>query len=199
MKVVLASSNPGKIRECQEILSPLGLKTFPQSDFSVGEIEETGKTFVENALIKARHVCEVAGLPALADDSGLVVKALNGAPGIYSARYAGPHASAKDNINALLIALENTDQISRDAFYYCCMVFLRHKDDPTPLIAEAVWKGRILLSPEGSNGFGYDPVFYVEEKSCSAAMLTIEVKNSMSHRGKALRGLVQEYREREIA
>jgi XTP/dITP diphosphohydrolase len=199
VKVVLATGNPGKIRECQEILAPLGLETFPQSDFDVGEVEETGKTFVENALIKARHVCEITNLPALADDSGLVVKALNGAPGIYSARYAGQNASALENIKALLKALENTDAISRHAMYYCCMVFLRHSEDPTPLIAHAIWKGRILPSPEGENGFGYDPVFYVKEKSCSAAMLTPEVKNKFSHRGKALRALVQEYREREAA
>lgn len=169
----------------------LNLKIIPQSELNVTAIEETGLTFVENALLKARHACRETGLPAIADDSGLEVAALNGAPGIYSARYAGPNATAKNNIEKLLSILKNIPEERRQANFHCSLVYLSHTTDPTPLICEGTWHGRILNMPQGNHGFGYDPIFYVPDQHCSAAELDLEVKNRFSHRGQALRMLVE--------
>ena len=189
-RIVLASSNPGKVREINQMLAGLHLTVVPQSDFEVTEIEETGLTFVENALLKARNAARHTGLPALADDSGLEVDALNGAPGIYSARYAGIGADDRQNLDKLLAELHDVPQNLRSARFQCLMVYLRHATDPTPLICQGTWNGRILFAAQGSNGFGYDPVFYVPTHDCSAAQLPPEVKNTLSHRGQALRNLL---------
>ncbi len=191
MKIVFASNNPGKIHELQALVKNLNLKIIPQSELNVTAIEETGLTFVENALLKARHACRETGLPAIADDSGLEVAALNGAPGIYSARYAGPNATAKNNIEKLLSILKNIPEERRQANFHCSLVYLSHTTDPTPLICEGTWHGRILNMPQGNHGFGYDPIFYVPDQHCSAAELDLEVKNRFSHRGQALRMLVE--------
>ncbi len=189
-KIVLASNNPGKVRELGQMLAGLDLEVVPQSEFGTPEIEETGLTFVENAILKARNAAEHSGLPAIADDSGIEVDALNGAPGIYSARYAGAGASDADNVNKLLFDLKDVPRNLRSARFQCLLVYLRHANDPTPIICKGTWDGRILFEPVGSSGFGYDPVFYVPTHDCSAAELSAEVKNSLSHRGQALRKLV---------
>ncbi|HDK37460.1 MAG TPA: RdgB/HAM1 family non-canonical purine NTP pyrophosphatase, partial [Thiolapillus brandeum] len=163
----------------------------PQSDFNIPEIEETGLTFVENAILKARNAATLSGLPAIADDSGLEVDALKGAPGIYSARFAGPNASDADNNQKMLEALADVPDEQRTARFQCLMVYMRHELDPVPIICQGSWEGRILREPQGENGFGYDPLFFVAEKNCSAAELPAEVKNAMSHRGKALQCLLQ--------
>jgi XTP/dITP diphosphohydrolase len=191
MKVVLASSNAGKIHELQNMLNELNLTIIPQANLNVSDAEETGLTFVENALIKARHACEQTGLPALADDSGLTVAALHGAPGIYSARYAGAHADAQANVTKLLTEISTVPLTDRQAAYYCVLVFMRHAKDPTPLICEGRWQGEILTAPKGTGGFGYDPVFYVPTKNKTAAELPLHVKNQLSHRGQALRKLLK--------
>lgn len=191
MQVVLASNNPGKIRELQAALLPLDYKLISQAASGVGEIAETGLTFVENALIKARHVCQEAKLPAIADDSGLVVPSLQGQPGIYSARYAGPNASAQDNIKKLLCELQHTPDHQRDAYFYCVLVYLKHADDPMPVICQGIWHGKILTAPQGVDGFGYDPIFYVSGENKSAAELSIATKNQISHRGQAMQGLIK--------
>lgn len=188
--IVLASSNPGKVREINSLLADLDLQAQPQSDFGVMDAEETGLTFVENAILKARHAARHTGLAAIADDSGIEVDALGGAPGIYSARFAGPGASDRDNLEKLLEALQDVPESGRGARFQCLMVYLRHAADPTPLICQGTWEGRILPDPRGENGFGYDPVFYVPTHDCSAAELAADVKNSLSHRGQALRQLV---------
>lgn len=190
-ELVLASANNGKLIELQRQLAPLSISVTTQHQHGVDSVDETGLTFVENALIKARHVCEQTKLPALADDSGLQVSSLADAPGIYSARYAGDDASDQDNINALLAALKDVPNEQRQARYYCCLVLLRHCDDPTPIICQGTWHGRILLTPQGDLGFGYDPIFFVPEYQCSAAQLTPAQKNQLSHRGQALQQLVQ--------
>jgi XTP/dITP diphosphohydrolase len=182
----LASGNPGKLGELQAMLGGLGLDIVPQSRFAVPEVAETGLTFVENALIKARHCAEVTGLPAIADDSGLVVDALHGAPGIYSARYAGVGASDEQNVQKLLDDISGVAEARRSARFYCVLVYLRHPRDPMPVISEGVWGGRVLEAPVGGGGFGYDPVFYVPDQGCSAAQLGPAVKNRISHRGQAL-------------
>jgi XTP/dITP diphosphohydrolase len=189
-RFVLASGNKGKLREINEILSDLDIEVVPQSDFDVPEVEETGLSFVENAIIKARNAAEHTGLPAIADDSGIEVDALNGAPGIYSARYAGADASDQDNLEKLLTDLKDIPEQERSARFQCLLVFMRHATDPTPIICQGSWEGRILDAASGESGFGYDPVFYVSEYGCSAAELTAEQKNSLSHRGKALRKLL---------
>jgi XTP/dITP diphosphohydrolase len=189
--VVLASSNAGKIHELQNMLNELNLTIIPQANLNVSDAEETGLTFVENALIKARHACEQTGLPALADDSGLTVAALHGAPGIYSARYAGAHADAQANVTKLLTEISTVPLTDRQAAYYCVLVFMRHAKDPTPLICEGRWQGEILTAPKGTGGFGYDPVFYVPTKNKTAAELPLHVKNQLSHRGQALRKLLK--------
>ena len=189
-RIVLASNNVGKVREFNQLLEGREIEVIPQSEFSVAEIEETGLTFVENALLKARNATEHTGLPAVADDSGLEVDALQGAPGIYSARYAGAGASDLDNLEMLLDALKDVPDEKRGARFQCLMVYMRHAKDPTPRIFQGAWEGRILDQARGDNGFGYDPVFYVPDQRCSSAQLPPEVKNRLSHRGQALRLLV---------
>ncbi len=189
-RIVLASSNPGKVREINQMLASLHLTVVPQSDFKVVDAEETGLTFVENALLKARNATRHTGLPAIADDSGIEVDYLNGAPGIYSARYAGKDASDAENLQKLLANLKGVPDSERTARFQCLMVYLRHEFDPTPVICQGKWEGKILLEPRGENGFGYDPVFFVPTHKCSSAELPAEVKNKLSHRGQALRLLV---------
>ncbi|MDI1230377.1 MAG: RdgB/HAM1 family non-canonical purine NTP pyrophosphatase [Methylobacter sp.] len=183
-KIVLASGNPSKIREIQAILAEHPI--IPQSTFNVVDAEETGATFVENAILKARNAALHCKLPAIADDSGLVVDALNGAPGVISARYAGVHASDRDNLNKLLRELESVPAELRTARFICVMVFMEHANDPCPVIAQGVWEGRILDHAVGENGFGYDPVFWVPSHNCTSAELPAAVKNALSHRGQAL-------------
>ncbi len=190
-QIVLATGNPGKVREMGEILAPFGLEIVPQSRFQVPEAEETGLTFVENAIIKARNAAAHTGLPAIADDSGLEVDALKGAPGIYSSRYAGADASDDENLEKLLADLGELPEAQRTARFQCLMVYMSHAEDPTPLICQGSWEGRILFEPRGENGFGYDPVFYVPSHDCSSAQLSKEVKNRLSHRGQALRQLAE--------
>lgn len=189
-KIVLASSNKGKVREFAQLLAPLALEVVPQSEFDVPDIEETGLSFVENAILKARNAAQHTGLPAIADDSGLEVDALNGAPGIYSARYAGTGASDSDNLEKLLTELNRLGEVPRTARFQCLMVYVRHALDPTPLICQGTWEGVITESPQGENGFGYDPVFYVISDKCTAAQLPAERKNALSHRGQALQCLL---------
>jgi XTP/dITP diphosphohydrolase len=191
MKTIFASNNTGKIQEVQALLKDFHLELIPQSTLGVEEIEETGLTFVENALLKARHAAKVTGLPAIADDSGLIVSALNGAPGIYSARYAGEPSHAKNNIQKLLTELRDTPLQERTAAFYCILVYLAHPEDPTPLICEGLWTGSILTEPTGEKGFGYDPIFFDAENQCSAAELPPEIKNRISHRGQALQLLLK--------
>lgn len=191
-RLVLASNNPGKLRELAELLAPLGLDPVAQGDLGVGEAEEPAVTFVENALLKARHAARETGLPALADDSGLAVDALGGQPGVRSARYAGANANDQTNVDALLAALDGVPESERSAQFHCVLVYLRHADDPTPVICHGRWPGRILTSPRGEGGFGYDPVFLAPEFDCSAAELSREQKGRISHRGRALRLLVEQ-------
>lgn len=188
--VVLASANPGKVREINQLLAGLDLKVVPQSEFGVPEADETGLSFVENALLKARNAAHHTGHAAIADDSGIEVDVLNGAPGIYSARYAGRGASDVDNLHKLLADLAGVPETGRDARFQCVMVYLRHEFDPTPIICQGTWEGRILFEARGASGFGYDPVFYVPTHDCSSAELSPELKNRLSHRGQALRALV---------
>ena len=188
-RMVLASNNAGKVREFAQLLAQARIEIRPQGDFGVPEAQETGLTFVENAILKARNAALHSGLPAIADDSGIEVDALNGAPGIYSARYAGPGASDADNCARLLAALESVPAPERTARFQCVLVYLRHGDDPTPLICQGTWEGLILDAPRGSNGFGYDPIFLVPGEGLSSAELDPEVKNRLSHRGQALRRL----------
>lgn len=193
-EIVLASGNIGKLRELSQILAPLGLKLIAQSDLGVPEAEETGLSFVENAIIKARNAARHSGLPAIADDSGIEVDALHGAPGIYSSRYAGPDASDTENIEALLTAMHDVPEHERTARFQCVVVFIRHADDPTPLICQGSWQGQILHAPLGDDGFGYDPVFWVAETDCTAAELSAEQKHAISHRGKAMRQFMEEFK-----
>lgn len=184
-KVVLASGNPGKIREIRRLLAPLGLSVVPQADFAISGAAETGDTFTDNALIKARHAARLTGLPAIADDSGLCVDALDGAPGVHSARYAGDGASDDDNIDRLLDALLGVSGAARGAAFHCVAVFVRAADDTAPLIVEGTWRGKILDERAGGRGFGYDPVFFDPQAGKSAAMMTAAEKNARSHRGQA--------------
>lgn len=193
-QIVLASGNRGKLREFSQLFYPMNIEVIPQAEFGVPEAEETGLTFVENAIIKARNACEYTGLPAIADDSGIEVDYLLGAPGIYSARYAGSDASDIDNLNTLLSALQGVPDQERAARYQCLLVMMRHSKDPTPLICQADWQGRILQSPVGDEGFGYDPIFWVEGENCSAAELDSQRKHEISHRGKALRQLIEKFK-----
>ena len=189
-RVVLASGNKGKVKEFSELFAGFDTTVIPQSDFAVPDADETGLTFVENAILKARNAAVHTDLPAIADDSGLEVDFLNGAPGIYSARYAGQGGSAANNTK-LLQALSGVDTAGRGARFQCVLVYLRHADDPTPIICQGTWEGRILTSPRGEAGFGYDPLFFVPEENCSAAELSPERKNELSHRGQALRCLLK--------
>jgi XTP/dITP diphosphohydrolase len=186
MKLVLASSNAGKLAELRDLLGDAGIDLHAQSEFGVEDAEETGLTFVENALLKARHAAAATGLPALADDSGLCVDALGGAPGLYSARYAGGHGDSQANIAKLLDAIRDVPDERRSARFVSVLALLRHADDPQPLIAEGVWEGRILHAPRGTGGFGYDPVFFDPSRGLGAAELDPALKNRVSHRGVAL-------------
>lgn len=194
-RIVLATGNPGKVRELAALLAELDMEIVPQSDFDVPEAEETGLTFVENAIIKARNAAIHTGLPAIADDSGLEVDFLKSAPGIYSSRFAGPGASDQDNVDRLLTELKDVPEAERTARFQCLLVFLEHDRDPTPLICQGTWEGRILHEPRGENGFGYDPVFYVPTHDCASAELAPEMKDQLSHRGQALRKLVEAMKE----
>ena len=191
MKVVLASNNQGKILEFRELFKNFHFDLIPQAELGVAEIEETGLSFIENALIKARHASRVTGLPAIADDSGLAVAALSGEPGIFSARYAGPNAKSADNIKKLLTALNDVSDENRQACFHCVLVFMCHANDPTPLVCDGKWSGSILHEPKGSQGFGYDPVFYVPAEKKTAAELPLALKNKISHRGIALQSLLK--------
>lgn len=193
-KIVIASANPGKLRELNALLAGCGYQAVPQTEYRVPDVPETGKTFVENALIKARNAAAHTGLAALADDSGIEVDALNGAPGIYSARYAGLDADDEDNNRKLLAELEGVDSEKRTARYQCVIVLLRHADDPTPLICHGHWDGMIMTKPRGDGGFGYDPLFWLPDRRCTAAQLPAEEKNQISHRALALRQLLESLR-----
>jgi XTP/dITP diphosphohydrolase len=192
-KIVLASGNAGKLKELKDILDAKDVELVSQSEFNVSEANETGLSFIENALIKARHACEITGMAAIADDSGIEVDALNGRPGIYSARYAGmsgDRADAQNNLK-LLSELDQVAESKRTARFQCVIVLMRHALDPMPLICQGTWEGRILFRESGNNGFGYDPLFYVPTHDCASADLDPETKNSLSHRGQALRQLMQ--------
>jgi XTP/dITP diphosphohydrolase len=191
-KIVLASGNQGKVREFTSLFADYGVDVIAQKELGVEDVPETGTTFVENAIIKARHAAEVTGLPAIADDSGLVVDALGGAPGIYSARFAGDNATDSDNIDKLLSELVGSD--NRKAHFFCTLVFMRHAGDPVPLVSQGKWEGEILNAREGDGGFGYDPVFNVPSHNCTAAQLDKAEKNRISHRGNALAILLETMR-----
>lgn len=188
-KIVLATGNAGKVREFAQLLAEFDAEIIPQTQLNVSNVPETGLTFVENALIKARHAAEITGLPAIADDSGIEVDALNGAPGIYSARFAGENATDLDNNQLLLKQLQAVPEAERTARYHCVIVYLRHALDPTPLICHGIWEGRVLTAPQGENGFGYDPLFLIPEQQCTAAQMPSDLKNKLSHRGQAMREL----------
>ncbi|MCK4865900.1 MAG: XTP/dITP diphosphatase [Gammaproteobacteria bacterium] len=189
-KIVLASNNKGKVREFGEMLSTINMEVLPQATFNIEDADETGLTFVENAIIKARHASAIAGLPAIADDSGLEVDFLKGAPGIYSARYSGKGATDEKNLLKLLDALKDVPEEKRTARFQCVLVYMQHENDPTPIICQGTWEGVILTEPQGENGFGYDPIFYVPTHKCSSAQLNAEEKNKLSHRGQALKKLL---------
>jgi len=190
-KIIFASSNAGKINELQFILDKFNYEVIPQNNLGIHDAEETGLTFVENALLKARNACRHSGKPAIADDSGLVVHALDGAPGIYSARYAGKHSDSRANIEKLLQDLKDVSAENRQAHFHCTLVYLEHAEDPAPLICEGIWHGMILSAPAGTQGFGYDPVFYDAQEQSSAAELPPERKNKISHRSQALHALME--------
>lgn len=185
-RIVVASGNAGKLAEFNRLLGEAGIAFVAQGELGVEDIEETGLTFVENALLKARHAARVTGLPALADDSGLCVDALDGAPGLYSARYAGEPSDAARNIDKLLQALDGVPEAQRGAHFHCSLVLLRHADDPRPLIAQGEWHGQVLTERRGAGGFGYDPLFLDPETGKTAAELEPAIKNRISHRGRAL-------------
>lgn len=195
-KIVLATGNQGKVKELASLLAEHQIEIVPQSNFNVPDAAETGTTFIENAIIKARHAAKLTGLPAIADDSGLEVDALQGAPGVYSARYAddivGEHVTDDDNINKLLKALENTPDDKRSARFHCVLVYMKHENDPTPIICHGVWQGSISREKRGEQGFGYDPVFWQKDLQLSSAQLPRNIKNRLSHRGQALAQLVKQ-------
>ncbi len=194
-QLLLASTNPGKVADYQTLLSNTSLKIIPQSQFSIPEVEETGLTFVENALLKARNAATFAKLPALGDDSGLVVEDLHGAPGLYSARYAGKAATDQENITKLLQELTKIPNATRKAKFYSVIVLVRYPSDPAPIICEGTWEGEILKEPRGKNGFGYLPIFFCPLNQRSGAELNIEERNRINHRGKAFRQLLKKYLE----
>lgn len=194
MRVVLATSNPGKVTELQELLEPFQMEVVPQTQFGVTSVEETGLSFIENAIIKARHAAQHTGLPAIADDSGIEVDALHGAPGIHSARYAGAGASDADNLNKLLNELRSIAPELRTARYRCALVYMRWALDPAPIVCQASWEGLLIDEPRGLGGFGYDPIFELPSK-LTAAELPAAQKNTISHRGRALQMLVHQLRE----
>ncbi|ORU92519.1 MAG: non-canonical purine NTP pyrophosphatase [Cycloclasticus sp. symbiont of Bathymodiolus heckerae] len=189
-QIVLASGNKGKIAEIQSILKPHAINIVPQSVFNISDVDETGTTFIENAIIKARHAAALSQHSAIADDSGLEVDALDGKPGVYSARFAGLPSNDKNNTHKLLNDLLDVPKALRTARFHCVMVFMAHANDPSPLIGHGVWEGEIAFEKSGDNGFGYDPVFYVSEQRCMSAELTPDIKNSMSHRAQALKQLI---------
>jgi len=189
--IVLATGNQGKVNELSQLLANYAIEIVPQSNFNVPDVAETGTTFVENAIIKARHAAKITGLPAIADDSGLEVDALQGAPGVYSARYAGENASDNDNNNKLITALTGVEQNKRSARFHCVLVYMKHENDPTPIICHGKWEGSILAAPQGEQGFGYDPLFWQEDLSQTSAQLPRDIKNKLSHRGQALKLLVE--------
>ncbi|WP_172561887.1 XTP/dITP diphosphatase [Vibrio furnissii] len=196
-KIVLATGNQGKVREMADLLADFGFDVVAQSEFNVSEVAETGTTFIENAIIKARHAAKETGLPAIADDSGLEVDALDGAPGVYSARYAGEHATDQQNLAKLLDAMKDVPEAQRTARFHCVLVLMRHENDPTPLVCHGSWEGRILTEAHGSNGFGYDPIFFVPEDNCASAQLEPARKKQLSHRGQALKKLFQAIEEQK--
>lgn len=189
--IVLATGNQGKVKELASLLEKQNITVKPQNEFNVPDVAETGTTFVENAIIKARHAAKITGLPAIADDSGLEVDALNGAPGVYSARYAGENATDQDNNEKLLENLAGIDAADRTARFHCVLVYMQHENDPTPIICHGKWEGSILSSPKGEQGFGYDPLFWQASHNMTSAELPRDVKNGLSHRGKALKQLVE--------
>ena len=193
-KVVLATGNAGKVRELASLLNDFGLNVVAQTELGVDSVEETGLTFIENAIIKARHAAKVTGLPALADDSGLAVDVLGGAPGIYSARFSGVDASDQQNLEKLLEELQDVPDDKRQAQFHCVLVYMRHADDPTPLVCHGSWQGVITRERAGSGGFGYDPIFFVPSLGKTAAELTREEKSAISHRGQALKLLLEALR-----
>ena len=195
-RIVLASGNAGKIRELTELLGPIGLEVVPQSQWQVEECEETGLTFVENAILKARNAARHTGLPALADDSGIEVDSLQGQPGIYSARYSGPEGDDRQNNEKLLAALQDVPPELRTARFRCVMAFLTHADDPSPVLAEGTWEGMVASESTGGGGFGYDPIFYLPEYGCTSAELPVAEKNRLSHRGQAVRTMAERLRQR---
>ena len=190
-KLVLASGNKGKLRELTALLQPFDFELHTQSEFEVPDVAETGTTFVENAIIKARNAAAHTGLPAIADDSGIEVDALDGAPGVYSARFAGPDASDQENNSLLVQKLADVPEPQRTARYRAVIVYMAHAADPSPIICEGSWEGRIILQPSGEGGFGYDPYFYLPDQGCTSAELTADQKNALSHRGQALKLLVE--------
>ncbi len=194
-KVVLATGNKKKVEELNTLLAGMDYTVVPQSEFNVESVPETGTTFVENAIIKARHAARITGLPAIADDSGIEVDALLGRPGVYSARYAGEDASDQDNLEKLLEEMNGVPAVLRTTRYWCVLVYMRHADDPTPIICQASWEGTLATEPAGENGFGYDPIFNVPDLDCTAAELDPATKNSLSHRGKALAQLAKALQE----
>ncbi len=197
-RIVLASNNVGKIAEMREILGDQ-FELIEQGDLGIDEVEETATTFVENALLKAKNAARVSGLPAIGDDSGLCVDALNGAPGLFSARYAGEHGNAAANIAKLLDVMRNVEEEKRTAHFHCSIVLVEHADDPAPIIAEGRWDGRILTAPRGSRGFGYDPIFFDPALNSGAGELDPAVKNRVSHRGKALENLRRRLKKKSDA
>ena len=195
-KVVIASGNAGKLREFAALLAPFDFEAVPQAALGVSEAAEPHITFVENALSKARHAAHATGLPALADDSGICAYALGGAPGVRSARYAGEPGNVDRNNEKLIAELKT--QSDHRAFYYCALVFVSHADDPHPLIATGEWRGEVIASPRGDGGFGYDPYFFLAEHGCTAAELSAEIKNRVSHRGKAMQALAEKLRNMQM-
>ncbi len=192
-EIVLATGNSGKVKELSALLAPI--RCIPQNELNIPCAEETGLSFIENALLKARHASALADKPALADDSGLVVDALRGVPGIHSARYAGNHATDQQNITKLLDAMKDTSASERYAYFYCAIVMVEHANDPTPLVATGKLQGYIASQASGTKGFGYDPIFYVPTYQCTLAELSSEIKNDISHRGKALKALLEQLLE----
>ncbi|CCO46535.1 Nucleoside-triphosphatase rdgB [Vibrio nigripulchritudo SOn1] len=197
-KLVLATGNQGKVKEMASLLAEFGFDVVAQSDYNVSSVAETGTTFIENAIIKARHAAKETGLPAIADDSGLEVDFLKGAPGIYSARYAGEDASDQQNLEKLLEAMTDVPQEQRTARFHCVLVLMRHENDPTPIVCHGKWEGRILTEAHGENGFGYDPIFHVPEDNCASAELEPSRKKELSHRGKALSQLFDQLKQQGI-
>jgi XTP/dITP diphosphohydrolase len=196
-QIVLATGNQGKVKEMASLLAEFGFKVSPQNEFNVSEVAETGTTFIENAIIKARHAAQETGFAAIADDSGLEIDALAGAPGIYSARYSGENATDKSNIAKALTKLSEVPEDERTARFHCVLVYMKHAKDPTPIVCHGKWEGRILFEEHGENGFGYDPIFYVPEDDCSSAELSPTRKKELSHRGKALAQLFKELEARQ--